>query len=171
MSDDKGHQSGHEEGHIPLCPHNNCAFRCCDYKQAGAIVLHPGELEQAIASHRSVGHLQIVNEDYYGGKKVLCKARDTSTCDNGYKPTDCLSYPFFPLPPRSHADTRIRLAMGEACPLAAASITAHSEYVQNLWKTLTGNSVIAEWLCNIWTDAEADLETYIDLLSGRRNDQ
>jgi hypothetical protein len=76
------------EGKIASCP------VCCDFQRGNFIVLYPGELDMAKAAGYSLDHL-FIDSDLFGGQRARCVAHDTSTCDNGYKPLDCASYPFF----------------------------------------------------------------------------
>ncbi len=58
--------------------------------------MFPGELENAFKKNCSLEHLEI-ESDNQNGHKVICKAKDKSVCDNGYKPLDCMFYPLFPI--------------------------------------------------------------------------
>jgi len=90
---------GSPEATIPLiCVVSVSRFRrdkCCQFDEGNYIVTYPGELDAAEESGKSIQHLDIVGS-YHGGYKVVCRAKDTSICDGGYKPLDCKSYPFFP---------------------------------------------------------------------------
>src|SRR4029077_14157476 len=86
------------DGRLSSCATSGCGWRCCEFQQGNYIVLYPGELEEARAGGQSTAHLEITQADYHGGKKAVCKARDTAHCDGGFKPLDCVSYPFFPAP-------------------------------------------------------------------------
>src|SRR5882724_2219218 len=129
-------------GTIPLCPHQGCAFKCCDFQQMVHILLHPGEIEEAAAQGQSTAHLKIIDANYFGGTRVKCCAKDTKTCDNGYKPLDCISYPFFPElkeAPGSNGNkndgpTVVTLAKGSGCPIQAREIPRHEGYVRQLWQ-------------------------------------
>ena len=57
-------------GTISLCPHQGCAFKCCDFQQVGEILMFPGEMESAISAGLSVAHLDVVDPDRYAGKRV-----------------------------------------------------------------------------------------------------
>lgn len=123
-------------GTIPLCPHKGCAFKCCDFKQMVHILLYPGELEEARAQGRSLAHLEILEESYHGAPRVRCRAKNTATCDGGYKPLDCVSYPFFPELPEDPGSAKLTLSKGGGCPIAAHEIPAHAIYVTGLWQAL-----------------------------------
>lgn len=117
-----------DEGKIPLCPHNGCGFRCCEFNQGNYIVLYPGELEAAQISGRSLTHLNVFDSDYFGGARATCHASDTSTCDNGYKPLDCATYPFFPVIGIKGEET-MSLLKGSKCPIEASEIPYHKVWV------------------------------------------
>jgi len=138
---EKQFQSG---GTIPLCPHKGCAFKCCDFQQMFHILLYPGEIEEAAAQGRSIAHLKIIDADYRGGVRAKCCAKDTATCDNGYKPLDCVSYPFFPelaaAPGTNGAEKEdpivVTLAKGSGCPIQGREIPRHERYIRELWQKL-----------------------------------
>jgi Fe-S-cluster containining protein len=114
-------------GTIALCPYQGCEYRCCRFDQGNYIVLHPGELEAARASGASTAHLQIIDDDYHGGQKAVCTAAEPMTCDYGYKPLDCKSYPLFPAPDGG-------LLKGSKCPLRPEHLTEHARDVGELWE-------------------------------------
>jgi hypothetical protein len=74
----------------------------------------PEEFESADAS---TNHLEIIDDNYRGGKKVLCKAKDTANCDGGYKPAQCGIYPLW-----LTTDEKLRSLK---CPLSNAAAEAH----------------------------------------------
>ncbi len=125
-------------GEISLCPHQNCNFVCCTFNQGNYIVLYPGEHE---ANSQAVGHLEIIDEDYFGGKRAVCHAADTGTCDNGYKPLDCASYPFFPKP---GAQGELQLIRGSKCPLPTAKLEGHRRWVKRKWAALSLEEFLAK---------------------------
>lgn len=133
------------DGAITLCPHANCGFRCCEFQQGNYIVTYPGELEAASRRNESISHLEIIAR-YHGGYKTVCKARDTSSCDHGYKPLDCKSYPFFP----AVAPGKDRIAVtlkGSKCPLIWNLIPWHQGWVKRAWQRLADqNPATIDWL-------------------------
>lgn len=135
-----------QAGLIPLCPHAGCAYRCCDFQQGNYIATYPGELERAQAGGASIKHLKVLSKDEHGGERVKCTARDTETCDGGYKPLDCASYPFFP----ASLDDKGRvtaLIKGKKCPLVAADVRSHMEWVTEEWERLVrAQPVVGDWL-------------------------
>ena len=132
-------------GDISLCPKNNCGFRCCTFQQGNFIVLYPGELEAAEARGESVAHLNVFMEEN-GGHRATCVAADTATCDSGYKPLDCQSYPYFPHlgPEGSQLDVLLK---GDKCPLDRDEIRPHEKWVGETWQELaSGDAAVADWL-------------------------
>ena len=139
--------SAAQSGTIPLCPHKGCAFKCCDFHQMVHILLAPGELEQARARGQSLAHLEILDASFHGGVRVRCRAKNTATCDGGYKPLDCVSYPFFPEFTSSTNGKTLTLVKGGGCPLATHDIPAHQRFVEQLWQDLLDkNPAIAPWI-------------------------
>ena len=151
-------------GSIPLCPHQACAFRCCDFKQAGWILLYPGEANEAAVRGLSTKHLEVADPNYHGGHRVRCRARDTAACDGGYKPLDCASYPLFPKPT---SDTSpITLTKGAGCPILGTEIPQHQAYVLGLWQRLIKRKPdVLTWLRSVWNDGDipGDPEDYVAL--------
>ncbi|HEY6253923.1 MAG TPA: hypothetical protein VI685_28540 [Candidatus Angelobacter sp.] len=154
-------------GTIPLCPHKGCAFKCCNFKQMVHILLYPGEIDEARNQGRSLAHLEIVDPDFHGGMRVRCYAKDTSTCDNGHKPLDCISYPFFPqvslAAPKSSGSPEIKLTKGSGCPIQGHEIPNHERYVRGAWQDLIQRKPeVAIWLS--WFDSgstdDFDPESY-----------
>ena len=97
------------------------------------------------AGGQSTAHLKIIDADYHGGKKAICQAECTATCDGGFKPLDCASYPFFPAPPG--ADEVDLLIKGRKCPLQAGHLWAHAALVRELWNEAAAtNPEITAWL-------------------------
>ena len=149
------------DGIIPDCSTAGCwevlgTRRCCDFQQGNFIVLYPGELDQARATGLATDHLQITDPDYHGGQKVVCRAIDTASCDGGFKPLDCLSYPFFPAVP--HGGPVDVLLKGKKCPLAASHQQQHAARVRNTWNDLLArNPAVGPWLDRVrlvgYTDA------------------
>jgi hypothetical protein len=124
------------------------------------ILLHPGELEEAVARGQSVAHLEVIDLNYHGGVRVKCRAKDTATCDNGYKPMDCVSYPFFPdLAPTSDAKNggpEVTLSKGSGCPIQGHQIPGHAQYVREKWqKIIQRKPEVAAWLRS-FSDSNTD---------------
>jgi hypothetical protein len=131
-------------GSISLCPHNDCGFICCDFAAGNFIVLHPGEVEQARQRGESLAHLEI-SEGHLGGHKAICRARDTGTCDNGYKPLDCACYPFFPtIGDGDEIEAGIK---GAKCPLQVSHLTEHRFWVIRAWNRVAERfDGVVEWI-------------------------
>jgi len=133
-------------GSIELCPKSGCGFRCCEFQQGNYIVLHPGELEAARARGESLDHLEITLSER-GGHRAVCHAQRTETCDDGYKPLDCRSYPYFPRLADNEARVTKWLLKGRKCPLEPHEIDVHGKWVIEQWNTLVESSpAIAAWL-------------------------
>lgn len=81
-------------GLIEHCPKAGCGFRCCNRTaRVSGIILYPKELDNVPTD--MVEHLEL-GKEYKGGLTAKCKAKDTATCDGGYKPLDCQMYPLLP---------------------------------------------------------------------------
>lgn len=133
------------DGRIPLCPKNNCDFICCTFNQGNYIVLYPGELEQAIQEEYHHRHLDIFDDNYHGGKKAICNAHETATCDHGYKPLDCKTYPLFPM--LNIKNSVANFIKGSKCPVNIQEISYHREWAKIAWENLAKNNLeVAEWL-------------------------
>lgn len=78
------------KGLIRACENSGCGWKCCSFGSDGHIVILPHELD---GHEKEISHLQIIDDDYFGGKKVKCIAKDCKSCDNGYKPIMCKTYP------------------------------------------------------------------------------
>jgi hypothetical protein len=131
------------DGTIALCPHQGCGFTCCEFQQGNYIVLYPGELEAASEAGTSLKHLKIT-ERYHGGFKAICTAKETATCDNGYKPLDCKSYPYFPLVRDAVIIAGLK---GKKCPLTVELTEGHARFVEREWRLLAiERPEVVEWL-------------------------
>jgi Fe-S-cluster containining protein len=132
-------------GQIALCPKNDCGYRCCEFQQGNYIVLVPGELDEARKHGLSLDHLRITKEER-GGHRAICHARDTGTCDGGYKPLDCQSYPFFPTLGPGEDEVSV-LLKGRKCPLVVAELGDHEAWVRGVWNRLiAARPQIRSWL-------------------------
>ncbi|HYC27811.1 MAG TPA: hypothetical protein VEB42_03330 [Chitinophagaceae bacterium] len=135
-----------EEGKISQCPHNGCNYTCCTFNQSNYIVMYPGEFEEARQRGESLSHLVITDENYHGGKKAVCKAVHGQTCDNGYKPLDCQSYPLFP----ALENEDLSFIRGIKCPLINSDLIGHSLFVKNKWQVLMDvNNDVKIWLSKV----------------------
>jgi hypothetical protein len=136
---------GNQQGQITTCATAGCGWRCCQFQQGNYIVLYPGELAAARAAGQPTAHLEITDPDYHGGQKAVCKARDTAICDGGFKPLDCVSYPFFPAPPGSGPVEL--LIKGRKCPLLAQHLRHHTAIIRAAWNAVIArNPSIRGWL-------------------------
>jgi hypothetical protein len=141
-------KDGLGDGHIGLCPKNSCGFRCCEFQQGNYIVLYPGEVEAARERNESLNHLDLIARDN-GGYRAICHATHTAVCDDGYKPLDCRSYPFFPTLDEGSQKVGLMLK-GQKCPLQPAEISGHERYVRDSWNTLLRERPeVARWLSQV----------------------
>ena len=125
------------DGIIPQCKIKNkeCKYGCCKFGN-NYIVLYPGELEK---SKLNKSHLEIIDEDYFGGKKAICVRR----CEErDFKPLDCKSYPFFPVIDKN----KIVLLRGIKCPLLNEDLVGHKKWVLDYWNNLMEDKNILNWL-------------------------
>ena len=59
----------YDKGLIRACENSGCGWKCCSFGSDGHIVILPHEF----AGHeQEIFHLQIIDNDYFGGKKVKC---------------------------------------------------------------------------------------------------
>ena len=131
-------------GRIELCSQQECGYTCCDFAANNYIVLYPGEREEAIAAGHTLNHLAIETLPH-GGHRAFCRARDRSTCDGGYKPTDCASYPLFPtIDPDGGVTAGLK---GAKCPLTVGDIVDHRRWVIRHWSQLVArNKGLVDWI-------------------------
>lgn len=133
-------------GLIDACEHACCGRRCCDFSSGNFIVLYPGELNTATAAGVSLVHL-VVRPSDDGGHRAVCRAGDTATCDGGYKPLDCASYPFFPTLEDDGCGAVRAGLHSPKCPLAMAMLGRHAAWVATQWRTLADASGgVRRWL-------------------------
>lgn len=135
-------------GLIDGCEHACCGRRCCDFSGGNFIVLYPGELNEATAAGAPLAHLAVRPSDD-GGHRAICHAGDTATCDGGYKPLDCASYPYFPTLDDDGATVHSGLHSSK-CPLARESLHAHADWVTAQWQELAeGSAAVRRWLRSV----------------------
>src|SRR5262249_36867287 len=107
----------------------------------------PGELEEAQQHGESVAHLRITQDDDHGGKRAVCTACDTASCDGGYKPLDCRSYPFFPVIEDGRVGAVIK---GRKCPLLVQHLIDHARWVEFAWnRVLARSPKVRRWLAAV----------------------
>lgn len=135
------------DGQIAQCRHAACGYRCCDFSGGNYIALYPGELNDAVASGASLDHLE-VRPSADGGCRAICHADDKATCDGGYKPLDCASYPLFPtIAPDGRVEAGLK---GRKCPLIAATIPRHVQWVKAAWTRLAEASpAVRDWIARV----------------------
>lgn len=126
--------------YIPRCHHKCCTFH------DNYIVLYPGEWEN---SKLKKAHLTIIDDDYFGGKKVVCALGNhilsLRPCDPKieFKPIDCKSYPYFP---KIDKQGNIQILKGRRCPLTKKDLVQHKKLFLKAWKSLIKDKVILSWL-------------------------
>ena len=101
-------------GLINHCVNSGCGWKCCDFGSEGHIIMLPTEYEKA----GDVSHINVIDDDYMGGKKVKCVAKDKKTCDGGYKPIQCRTFPLW-----VRSDERIE--QSTRCPLNSSQTKEH----------------------------------------------
>ena len=87
----------------------------------------PGEYEAAKILGYRVDAYEIVDHDYFGGKKVVPKTKKCCVGSdmpaNHYKTLDCWFYPVWP----QIKQDEIQMIVGKLCPLQSFSITEVQE--------------------------------------------
>ena len=135
------------DGQIAACDTAGCGRCCCDFSAGNYIVLYPGELNAAVDRGETVAHLA-VRPSSDGGHRAICHAGDKGTCDGGYKPLDCASYPLFPSID-ARGDVTVDLT-GQKCPLRLRLLDAHSAWVRQAWVRLAQRSqAVADWIASV----------------------
>ena len=114
-----------KNGLLAQCRTAGCGWKCCNFGKEGYILMLPYEYETGAGSK---AHLEVVDEDYFGGKKVKCVARDCSVCDKGYKPIMCRTYPYW-----MRSVSKDILMRSEKCCLPDEPLKAHRDYVKELF--------------------------------------
>lgn len=94
----------------------------------------PGEYEAAIALGYRVDGYDIVDDNYFGGKKVVPKTKKCCVGqdmpDNHYKTLDCWFYPVWP----RLAEEEMQMIVGKLCPLQGFAITEVQEQARAIEK-------------------------------------
>lgn len=115
---------------------SKCKYRCCSFSD-NYIVLYPGEFEK---SKLNKNHIQIIDDDYHGGKKAIC----LRPCkEEDFKPLDCRSYPYFP---RINEKDNIGILKGIKCPLEEEDLIEHKKKFLEIWNDMIKDRKIFEWL-------------------------
>ena len=112
-------------GLLAQCRTAGCGLKCCGFGKDGYILLLPHE-DKAIGDK---SHLEVIDDNYFGGKKVKCTARNCAVCDNGYKPIMCRTYPYW-----MRSVSKDILVRSAKCGLSDANLEAHRDYVKNTFK-------------------------------------
>jgi hypothetical protein len=138
----------YDKGLIRACENSGCGWKCCSFGSDGHIVILPHEF----AGHeQEISHLQIIDNDYFGGKKVKCIAKNCKSCDNGYKPIMCRTYPLW----IKSVNKGFVFRSGK-CPLKNEQLTKHKEFVlgifENYRRKLLPQTDIDVFLSKAWID-------------------
>ncbi len=137
-----------DKGLIRACENSGCGWKCCSFGSDGHIVILPHEFD---GYEDEISHLQIIDNDYFGGKKVKCIAKDCKSCDNGYKPIMCRTYPLWVKSVKKGFVFR-----SGKCPLKNEQIAEHEEFALSIFgnyrKVLLPENDIDEFLSKAWID-------------------
>lgn len=137
-----------DKGLIRACENSGYGWKCCSFGSDGHIVILPHELDE---HEREVSHLQVIDDNYFGGKKVKCIAKDCKSCDNGYKPIMCRTYPLWVKSVKKKFVFRSR-----KCPLKNEQLTKHKDFVLDVLdkykKDLLPKTDIDVFLSKAWID-------------------
>lgn len=131
-------------GCISQCETAACGRSCCEFADGNYIVLYPGEIESAKERGQSTAHLA-TEPSIHGGHRAVCVAGDKSSCDGGYKPLDCASYPYFPTVGESgQIDAGLK---GDKCPLTVAALSNHRTWMIAQWAALIdSHPALRKWI-------------------------
>ena len=137
-----------EKGLIKACKNAGCGFKCCSFGSDGHIVILPHEFD---GHEKEISHLQIIDNDYFGGKKAKCIAKDCKSCDNGYKPVMCRTYPLWV----KSVNKGFVFRSGK-CPLSNEQLTNHKEFTLSLFNDFRNSLLpsvdIDSFLAKAWID-------------------
>lgn len=137
-----------DKGLIRACENSSCGWKCCSFGSDGHIVILLHELD---GYEKEISHLQIIDDDYFGGKKVKCIAKDCKSCDNGYKPIMCRTYPLWVKSVKKGLVFR-----SGKCPLKNEQLAKHKEFVLDIFdnyrKALLPKVDIDTFLSKAWID-------------------
>ena len=137
-----------EKGLIKACKNAGCGFKCCSFGSDGHIVILPHEFD---GHEKEISHLQIIDDDYFGGMKVKCVAKDCKSCDNGYKPIMCRTYPLWVKSVKKQFVFR-----SGKCPLKNEQLDAHKDFTLSLFENYRNSLLpsvdIDSFLSKAWID-------------------
>ena len=131
------------KGLIDSCRESACGWQCCSFGSDGHIVILPKELDD----EPNIKHLKVIDDDYFGGKKVKCVAKNCKTCDSGYKPIMCRAYPLWV----KSVSKNIVLKSGK-CPLRKEHLHDHLVYVMDMFEQHDYYTPIDDFLSKAWVD-------------------
>lgn len=136
------------KGLIEACKSASCGWKCCTFGSHGHIVILPHEFD---GHEQETSHLQIIDDDYFGGKKVKCMAKDCKSCDNGYKPIMCRTYPLWVKSVKKGFVFR-----SGKCPLKNGQLINQKDFALSLFKDFRNKLIpsidIDSFLAKAWID-------------------
>ena len=140
-------------GLIAHCASSGCGFKCCSFGSDGHIVILPGEL----AGRNDIDHLRCIGYNFMGAEKVKCEAKECSTCDGGYKPIMCRSYPLWV---KSVGNGKVMRS--QKCPLPSNVLADHREYVLEMFRDYERDvfPALDVFLSKVWVDKYDVLEEW-----------
>lgn len=137
-----------DKGLIKACKNSGCGWKCCSFGSDGHIVILPHEFD---GHEGEISHLQIIDNNYFGGKKVKCIAKDCKVCDNGYKPIMCRTYPLW-----VKSVEKKFIFRSKKCPLKNEQLEGHKELTfsifDNYKKEMKSKTDIDQFLAKAWID-------------------
>ena len=135
-------------GLIEACKSANCGWKCCSFGSVGHIVILPHEFD---GHEQEISHLRIIDDDYFGGKKAKCIAKDCKSCDNGYKPVMCRTYPLW-----VKSVNKGFVFRSKKCPLSNEQLANHKEFTLSLFRDFRNSLLpsvdIDSFLAKAWID-------------------
>ncbi|WP_188114382.1 MULTISPECIES: hypothetical protein [Streptomyces] len=130
-------------GTMPLCgelvDQGACQWDCCEFSGSYFLLL-PGEWESALQLGYGLDRFEVLDADYFGGRKVESRQDGCCSAPGGaqrpYKPLDCRLYPYWYQPREGGDMIRMQAA---ACPMMRLG-RADEEH-------RTRTALVAELLC------------------------
>ena len=126
----------------------NCNWDCCVYTSSYCLML-PGEYEAALEAGYRVDGYDIVDDNYFGGKKVVPASKKCCVGpempENHYKTLDCWFYPVWPWLEQDE----IKMIIGTLCPLQKMStqdVREHALAIERYVKCLVVDPAIDYFL-------------------------
>lgn len=109
-----------------------CAWDCCVYTDSYCLML-PGEYEAAIDLGYSISGYDIIDHDYFGGKKVVPSSKKCCVGpempNNHYKTLDCWFYPVWP----AMKENQLEIILGSLCPLKKSLLIDLNKHAMHVY--------------------------------------